>query len=136
MCKLMLVLLVSFHLACSSKDQTPIPGRHKVIVEIEVASAKTDGRSWDTSGGAPDSAGELRIGDASYDIPRKEDSYSIRHEIPNVQLSNGNTVIVELFDKDISNHDLIGLGRDTYKGQPSMAIRAGQANITLKFIAN
>ena len=105
----------------------------KAIVEVEVASAKSDGRSWDPTGGAPDTAGTLYIGNASYDLPRKEDAYSVRHELCGATVNNGDLISVELSDKDITNHDLIGSGKATYNGQTPLVIQAGQAKVSLTF---
>lgn len=77
---------------------------NEYIATIEVTPNKQNGKPWDFSGGAPDIL--LVVQDLSLNTSVCQNKYKC--DIPFI--SRENEWYLEVYDKDISNNDLIGKG--------------------------
>ena len=98
--KILTLLLIVSNMLYSNEPYISVYG-----LSVEVDERKTDGRSWDISGGAPDI--EIVINGKSMDFSRK---CRDRYRCHNFFVSDNNRWYIEVYDRDIYSNDLIGKG--------------------------
>lgn len=102
-----------------------------LTLELTVDKLKPDGRKWDLTGG-PDIIGELTINNKSFSISGIKDDYKVTLNIRQVVLRQGDIVNLVIYDKDMSQHDLICKGEIKYDGEKSISKKMGSAEIEIK----
>jgi hypothetical protein len=84
-----------------------IYSQQKIKITVSVNSTKENGKSWDIGGGLPDIVIKIRgenIG--SIESPRNENTLKTSYTFDLTEETE--SFDIEVWDKDITNHDLIG----------------------------
>jgi len=107
-----------------------------VIVTIEIDTEKSTGK-WDKVnpwGVPPDVYGKIKFPLEEHDIKLHKDTYSLSLNYSSVKLNIGDSIDIELFDKDRGRmDDSIGKGNVIFNGDKVIETRIGYARIKIEF---
>jgi len=103
---------------------------YKVDIEI-----KAFGSNWDIFGNAPDIEADIEIGEQTFYISKKQDSYTNRRIIENLEIENGELIVIDATDIDVSSNDYIGTGSFYFSEEKSEYIvdLSGNGKATFRF---
>jgi len=94
---------------------------YKYKVEVQASTLKPNGKSWDISGGAPDMV--LTVdNEIAYSQVNCHNRYRCTFEI----FSKNVSWYFEVYDRDVVNHDIIGVGECSLAYEPC---KIGKATI-------
>ncbi len=96
---------------------------HEYIMTIQVEPSKPNGKSWDRFGGKPDIM--LVVENMRYTSVACKNTYRCEMKFT----SNAQKWYIEIYDKDLSLHDLIGNG-ECQLSQNTCTL--GQAKVTIR----
>jgi len=140
--KILLGVIISMLSVCSMYNSLSAFDIANVIITIEIDTEKSQGKKWDTInpwGVPPDVYGTIKFPMETHEIELHEDIYSLSLNYGSVdrrvKLNVGDSIYIELFDKDRGRmDDLIAKGNVVYNGDKVIETKIGFANIKIEFI--
>lgn len=117
------------------------PGRYRVtMVRASISGRKSNGRSWDAFRGRPDPFARVQIGRYQLSTHVMKNNYGpIWNQSQFMTLTGKESMIIRIYDKDISRHDRIGfcrfsLSRQRLGSDGALLFRCEQAtSIVIRF---
>lgn len=117
-----IILLVLISLSTFAIEVKGNKAVYQYTIDVDVQDSKSNGSSWDVTGGAPDIF--LRVNGST--IPFSENCRNTYKCIISF-ISDKRSFYIEVYDRDIVNHDLIGkgivtMGRKYYLGKSKVTV--------------
>ena len=117
-------------------SQMPCNTWHVEWVQFDVPPRKRSGKAWDADGSDPDLMYTIAVDGRRVYRSAKYQTLAWRHSPPGVSVSLGQTVSIELVDRDLASHDRIAEVQLELSERPTdtpTTVMAGRTKVQVQF---